>query len=487
MSNDLQLDRRQLLSRAGLALATFAVPGAAGAAATARPDWFLGVADVAGDVPPQALSLLHGRAPEGLSGTLFRNGPARFHRGGTASGHWFDGDGMIRAWGVRDGKATLAARFVDTPKRRLEEKLGKMVQPGFGTPSRAGSRVTSADDTNAANTSVIAAGGRLLALWEAGSAIAVDPDTLATLGPEVFGKDLAGMPFLAHPRIEPDGRIWNLGLSGKAAFVWRLSASGQLQAGQGIPLPMGSYIHDFTATARHLVIVLQPWVQDHMALPFVESLSWKPELGSKVLVVDKDDLSRRRVYELPPFAFFHLGDAWEEKDGTIRFDVCFEADPSFGRDAARALVEGRYMHVTSPRLTMVALRPDGRADMNAAGIEAEFPRSEPQLAGLPRSRTVHVGGYLPGRPFASKVGIWDWRTGRNDTHDFGPRQLVEEFVPLSSDKRPLLMGTTINLDTRCSELHVFDARQLAAGPLASWSADRALPVSFHGNWLSDRS
>ena len=481
MMNDLQIDRRQLLGRAGVAMASLALPAAA-IAAPALPDWFVGVGDVAGDVPLQTLTLLHGRAPEGLVGTLYRNGPARFRRGGTAAGHWFDGDGMIRAWGIKDGKATLAARFVDTPKRRLEAQLGSMVQPGFGTPSRAGSRVTSADDTNAANTSVIVAGGRLLALWEAGSAFALDPETLVTRGPEVFGKNLAGMPFLAHPRIEPDGRIWNLGLSGKAAFVWRLSAAGQFEAGQAIPLPMGSYIHDFTATARHLVIVLQPWVQDHMALPFIESLSWKPELGSKILVVEKDDLTKRRIYELPPFFFFHLGDAWEEKDGTIRFDGCFEADPSSGRDAARALVEGRYMPVPPPRLTMVALRPDGRADMRAAGIDAEFPRSEPLLAGLPRSRTVYVGGYLPGRPFATKVGVWDWRTGKDDAHDFGARQLVEEFVPVAGGTRPLLMGTTINLDTQRSELHVFDARRVAAGPLASWSAALALPVSFHGNW-----
>ena len=482
MCNNLQIDRRELLGRTGLALAALAMPKAAVAAPT-QPDWFLGVGDVAGDVPVQPLTLLHGRAPQGLAGTLYRNGPARFRRGGTASGHWFDGDGMIRAWGVNDGKATLAARFVDTPKRRLEEKLGGMVQPGFGTQSRPGSRVTSADDTNAANTSVIAAGGRLLALWEAGSAFAVDPDTLATRGPEVFRSDLGGMPFLAHPRMEPDGRIWNLGLAGKAAFVWRLSAAGKLEAGQTIALPMGSYIHDFTATARHLVIVLQPWVQDHMALPYVESLSWKPELGSKVLVVDKDDLSRRRLYELPPFAFYHLGDAWEEKDGTIRFDGCFEADPGFGQGAARALVEGRYLPSPPARLTMVALRPDGRADMHAAGIDAEFPRSEPQLAGLPRSRTVHVGGYLPGRPFATKIGVWDWRTGKHDAHDFGARQLVEEFVPVPGSTCPLLMGTTLNLDTQRSELHIFDARRVAAGPLASWSAAMALPVSFHGNWV----
>ena len=213
------LDRRQMMGGA-VALSALALPHTT-LAATARPDWFVSVGDVAADVPQQTLTRLHGRVPDGLDGTLYRNGPARFRRGGSASGHWFDGDGLIRAWSIRERVATLTARFVDTPKRRLEEQAGAMVQPGFGTLSRAGSHVTSADDTNAANTSVIAAGGRLLALWEAGSAFAVDPVSLATTGAEVFRPDLAGMLFRAHPRVEPDGRIWNLGLSAKAALIWR--------------------------------------------------------------------------------------------------------------------------------------------------------------------------------------------------------------------------------------------------------------------------
>lgn len=483
------LDRRQLVSNAGLALMALALPalalpGTARAATPAQPDWLLGVGDMPGDIAPQMLTRLHGRAPAGLAGTLYRNGPARFRRAGTAATHWFDGDGMIRAWKIGNGKAGLEARFVDTPKRRLETRLDAMVQPGFGTRSRAGSVVTSADDTNAANTSVIVTGDRLLALWEAGSATAIDPETLATRGPESFRPDLAGMPFLAHPRIEPDGRIWNLGLSGKTAFVWRLSAAGALEAAQAIPLPSASYMHDFTATARHLVIVLQPWIQDRMALPYVESLSWRPQLGTKVLVVDKADLSKRRLYELPPFAFFHLGDAWEESDGTIRFDGCFEADPGFGARAASALLVGEHLDTPAPRLTMVTLRPDGRAEMAAAGIDAEFPRSDPRQAGLPRRRTVHVGGYRPDRPFAQSIGVWDWQSGKDDTHAFGPRQIVEEFVPVSDGKRQWLIGTTINLDSKRTELHILDARRVAAGPLVSWQADVALPVSFHGNWLS---
>lgn len=474
------LNRREIIARGLAGAAAAALPAPLLAAAPARPDWTLGLADVPGDIAPRALTRLHGRAPEGLAGTLYRNGPARFRRGASAAGHWFDGDGLVRAWRIAGKEARLAARFVDTPKRRLEERLGRMVQPGFGTPLQPGAEVGSADDTNPANTHVIHAGGRLLALWEAGSPFALDPETLATEGPVTFRPDLARMPFLAHPRIEPSGRIWNIGSGGKAAYVWRLSPEGRFEAGTIVDLPMASYMHDFTATARHLVIVCQPWVQTANRLPFSVSMEWLPERGTRVLVLDKDDLTRRREFELPPLFFFHLGDAWEEADGTIRFDGCFHKDPAFALEGGSGLVEGRVPAVDKPELTLVSLHPDGRAALAPAGITAEFPRVAPEVAGLPRRHTVFVGGYRPERPFPRSVGVWDWERGRADSFDFGQRQLVEEFVPAGRH----LVGTTLNLDAGASELHVFDTRRIAEGPVASWRSDVALPLSFHGSWVA---
>jgi all-trans-8'-apo-beta-carotenal 15,15'-oxygenase len=479
------LSRRQILASGSLATAAMLLPDALLAATPA--DWRLGVADIMEDISPRMLRRIHGKAPAGLRGTLYRNGPARFRRGSTASGHWFDGDGLIRSWRIAEGEARLAARFVDTPKRRLETKLDAMVIPGFGTAAGPGAEVSSNDDTNPANTSIIHAGDVMLALWEAGSPVEIDPEILATKGFRTFKPGLEHMPFLAHPRVEPDGRIWNLSLSGKAALVWRLAANGALESTQMVPLPRASYLHDFTATARHLVIVLQPWIQDKFDLPYVDSLSWRPDQGTQVLVLDKDDLTKRRLYDLPPFAFFHLGDAWEESDGTIRFDGCFEADPSFGQHSARELIAGRHAHAPMPILTMVALHPNGKAQMQASPIAAEFPRVDPRLAGLPRSQTVHVGLYSKDRPFARSVGVWDWKSGRDDAYDFGARQLVEEFVPVADKvdaNKNWLIGTTINLDARATELHILDAAHVARGPVCTWRADIALPVGFHGNYVA---
>lgn len=490
MSMPSNLDRRQFLSHvtmaAGSVVAASLLSPEAALAAAMPDDWHLGFADVEADVAPSGMHVVQGRAPAGLAGRLFRNGPAKFRRGGTSAGHWFDGDGLIRRFTLRDGSVDLAARFVDTLKRRTEAKAGAMIIPGFGTPPGAGVALSNSDDASAANTSVMMAGGELWALWEAGSPTALDPATLATKGIRTLGEGLAHMPFLAHPRVEPDGRVWNLGQAGEQAMVWRLASDGSLEAATPVKLPRASYIHDFTATARHLVIVLQPWIQTRDAFPIIDALVWRPELGTQVLVLDKADLTRRRVFELPAFSFFHLGDAWEESDGTIRFDACIEREPAFAASGARLLVEGRIPSTPLPRLAMVALHANGQGELLPTRIAAEFPKSDPRRAGVTRRYTIHTGLYRGG-PMARGVGVFDWKTGRDSAFDFGDRHIVEEFlfVPAGDgEAQGWLIGTTLNLDARATELHAFRAVDVGAGPVATWRAKAALPIGFHGTFVA---
>jgi all-trans-8'-apo-beta-carotenal 15,15'-oxygenase len=474
-------NRRQFMGTSLLAGAAIITPDMALAGAS-PPGWAAAVADVEADISQETLALVSGKVPAGLNTTLYRNGPAKFRRGSSASGHWFDGDGLVRKFRVQDGKATLAARFVDTPKRRLETKLNAIVQPGFGSPRRAGAVVNGPDDTNAANTSVLMSGGHLLALWEGGSPVMIDPETLETKGFKTYRRDLKQMPFLAHPRIEPDGTVWNLGGNGESTFVWKLNPDGSLAKAEMIALDRKSYFHDFTATARHLIIVLQPWVQEEFKFPLSTGMVWRPELGTRVLVIDKGDFSKRRTFELPAFSFFHLADGWEEKDGTIHFDGCLEANPTFGQSAASALLRGEHIKAPSPTLTQIVLRPDGKAEMQTTRVSAEFPANDKRVAGQPRRFTTHVTGYRQ-TPFPHAIATWDWSKGRDDKFDFGDHQLVEEFLFVAKgagEREGWLMGTTLNLKERRTELHLLDAGRVAEGPVATWRASLPLPLTFHG-------
>jgi len=485
--------RRALLGGTAAALATTMLvdPEAAFAAAANSGDWTLGYADVETDVAPHAMRLVQGRAPAGLSGVLYRNGPAKFRRPGLNATHWFDGDGLMRRFQINGAGVTAQARFADTPKRRQEAAAGAMIVPGFGSRGRSDAHIESNDDVNAANTSVMAAGEKVWALWEGGSPYAMDAVNLNSEGFVSLRADLKAMPFSAHPRYEPDGRIWNFGLNRDKAFIWRLSRDGTLEDAQMVPLGRASYFHDFTATDRHLVIVLQPWMHETFQLPLIAGFVWRPELGTQVLVIDKNDLSRRRVYELPAFSAFHLGDAWEERDGTIRFDICTTPDPSFGIDSARDLLVGKLDPTPPARLARIALGPDGKGRYELSDTIAEFPKSDPRFAGRERALTFHTWGEA-GRigKTSSPQGIAssNFRSGRVDHFDFGARHLVEEpiFVARpgsSAEGDGWLLATSVNLDARATELHAFDARHIARGPLASWRAGVALPLTFHGTFV----
>jgi len=487
--------RRSFLMGAAALSAAVATPEMVRAAAAqdmalsrGAADWAMATADLEGDIAPRVLSLVRGRAPVDLAGTLFRNGPGKFRRPGGSATHWFDGDGLMRAFRMEGGRVTLDARFADTPKRRTEAELGAVVTPGFGTPGDARARIGSNDDGNAANTAVMVVGDQVWALWEGGSPLAMQASDLATERFVTLRSDLKGMPFQAHPRHAPDGTIWNIGLNGDRAIVWHLNADGSLIDAQILDLPRASYMHDFTATARHLIIVLQPWVFERSGMPFASQFAWRPDMGTQVLVVDKADLSRRRIYELPTFSYFHLGDAWEDGSGTIRFDVAAGKDVAFAVDGARVLVEGRGTVPGEPAMmSLITLHADGRAGIVASGVTGEFPKADPRRAGLARRLTVHVTGETGGRPLATGLAVQDWETGRSDAFDFGPDHVVEEMVYVpkagrSGEAEAWLVGPSINLRRGVTELHAFDAAHVSDGPVATWRADVAVPAGFHGTW-----
>src|SRR5688500_18830688 len=89
----------------GLVGADVAVSDSAARFAKALQDqpWLAGWKTVGREKIGPAQATLEGRWPEGLRGTLYRNGPAWFDRAGFRYQHWFDGDGMVQAWKISQG------------------------------------------------------------------------------------------------------------------------------------------------------------------------------------------------------------------------------------------------------------------------------------------------------------------------------------------------------------------------------------------------
>ncbi|MCR9270922.1 MAG: carotenoid oxygenase family protein [Hyphomonadaceae bacterium] len=465
--------------------------GTAAASPAKTPAWHLGYQNAPiNGFEAAEMQLAYGQPPADLNGALFRNGPAQFQYGDQYASHWFDGDGLVHRIAIDDGKAVHKARFVETKKRREELAANAFLAPGFGTLGDERFSVEGPDDVNAANTSVLMINGELHALWEAGSAFAMNADTLETKGPKTWRDDLKGMPFLAHPKVEPDGRIWNLAVGGSRVGIYRISASGTLEDFGLVDIGRAAYIHDWTMSARHLIILVQPWINENLRPPVVAGFEWQPQHGLQMLIVDKDDFTNQRWAQAPARMFFHTGSAWEEADGTLKFDAVLYKRPVLGVGGGADEIRGEWAGRQSAEdgvLTQIVIPTRGDASLIETGLIGEFPQVDPRFRGKARHLTAMVSGPSQIQPGSTGLAVQDWRSGRSDVFDFGDQRMVEEFlfVPKrggSSDKDAWLVGTVLNLKAGKSEVCVFDAARVSDGPVCIWQADYSWPLGFHGTW-----
>ncbi|MEM9938405.1 MAG: carotenoid oxygenase family protein [Pseudomonadota bacterium] len=489
----MDISRRTFVG-SGLAMTAVAGAGFSPAMAgphAAKPDWHLGYRNApVNGFDPSPMQLVFGTPPKDLSGALYRNGPAQLQHGEDYASHWFDGDGLIHRIAIDEGRAVHSGRFVQTHKRKAELEAGAFIAPGFGTQGDPSFPVMSSDDVNAANTSVMMVDGELLALWEGGSAFSLDAETLDTHGPKVWRDDLAGMPFLAHPKVEPNGRIWNLGMGGANVVIYKIAANGMLEDFGIVNIGKEAYIHDWAMTERHLVILVQPWINTSPIPPFIDSFVWQPEDGLKVLIVEKDDMTKQRWAQAPARAFYHTGSAWEDADGTIRVDAALYREPVLGEGGGTAEIRGDWQpqdgFVTD--FTQIVIPPSGDASLIETGLNGEFPQINPRYSGMSRKLTALASGAAPDRPGATALSVHNWETGETDTFDFGRDRMVEEFlfVPKEGGLREedaWLIGPVLNLKAKAREICVFDAARVSDGPVCIWRADYTWPLGFHGTWV----
>lgn len=430
---------------------------------------------------------VEGRWPAELRGTFYRNGPARFERGGERYRHWFDGDGMAQAWHIDAGNVRHEACFVRTQKYVEESASGRFLYPAFGTDIRR-RPVGNNDTVNTANTNVVPHAGKLYALWEGGSAMELDPANLATRGIKTWRDDLAAMPFSAHPRITPDGVLWNFGVvpGANKLLLWRIEPDGALGRFGMIDVPQLPMVHDFVVTARYMVFLVPPF--DMHGLPDTTYLGahvWNGRRPMRVLVVDRADFTLRRVVEMPSGMVFHLGNGWDEGD-TIRFDACIAANDS-GLRALGGVMRGetwREANTDTVLITLDLARNASHSEILLSGTE--FPRVAAADIGS-RYRQLFVTTRRTGTQFGmTGMASIDVESGRVDRYEYGPDWIVEEHIPVAkaSGKGQWLVGAAYDVRKRQTILAVFDGAHLSHGPLARARLDYAAPLCFHGNFLA---
>lgn len=461
----------------------------------AAPHWLtlLGVSEQGGrDETPR----VEGAIPPELRGSLYRNGPGLFERGGRRKPHLLDGDGLVQRLSFAVGKARYQNAFVRTDKFIAEEKAGRYLYPTWSMPAPGGPLANLGGKVESqAGVTVWPVGGRLYTMDEVGPAWTLDPDTLATLGTEELGN--RPLALKAHTKFDPVTGDWLLAGTefGAAMTIHAVTrgAHGGLKSHHVARCPRQVYIHDFFATARHFIFLLHPMLFSPWRLlaglsSFIDCLSWKPQDGNLVMLLPRDG-GAPRFFEAPGAFMWHALNAYEDGDTIIADFVGYDAPDHFAPHEAQLyrLMGGRMGVAKAPgTLRRYRIAEGGLTEETLDSGTHEFPIVDPRAA-LGRHRMGYFSAGGEG-VFNSAVKRFDFDSGHSETFDFGPRAAVGEPVfaprPGGAVDEGWLIVQVLDGASETSFFALFDAAHVADGPLAKLWLPHHLPISFHGAWAA---
>jgi carotenoid cleavage dioxygenase-like enzyme len=446
---------------------------------------------------------VEGNFPPWLAGALLRTGPAKFEVGTSRYRHWFDGLAMLHRFAFADGAVTYTNRYVDSPAYRSAQQNGRITYAEFATdPCRSLFRrvVTSFQSPKFGenvNVNVLKFGDEFLAMSETPLPMVFDPATLETLG---VGPSAPGQLTVAHPHQAPlSGELVSYATHFGPVTRYRVyaRAAGEREPRVIATLPASrpAYMHSFAVTERYAVLVEFPFVAVPVAIPlsgrpFIENFHWKPERGTRFLVVDLATGALTGTYQTGPFFAFHHVNAFE-RDGELVIDLCAYDDASIVRALYLDRVRSAEPGIPDATLRRYVL-PLGGGEVRVERLgdaSIELPRIDYRRHnGRPYRYVYGIGGQgeddFPNRIVKADVDSREWTVWQQ--HGTYPGEPVFARVP--GDEREdggVLLSVVLDPAAGTSFLLVLDAADLTE--LARAWVPHHIPFGFHGNYYAEPS
>jgi len=431
-----------------------------------------------------------GQIPAALRGMFVRTGPNQ-QFAPLGAYHPFDGDGMLHAVYLEDGKARYRNRWVESRGLLAERARGHACYGGMSNFKFPDSDVLQEGGMlkNTANTATVRHAGRYFTLLEAGPPTEFDCD-LNTIGEYDYDGRLRG-PMTAHPKVDPvTGEMRFIGYSPMAPYLRysEVSAAGELLQTSEIDIPAPVMMHDFVITEHYSIFFDAPAVFDlDRMLQGGDPMSWKPDNGTRVGVIPRGGSGADvRWFEMDNCYVVHFFNAWEAGD-TIEIRAPRMADMPGGFNfenpgAAREPLPWRWVIDLSTGIV---------TDGQIGDVASEFPRVNEHFTG----QRTRFGYACPQRTWDFEFDFegvvkYDFETGGSQAHYYGNTEVSGEhvFAPDpdgTAEDGGWLMSFVTDRATEHSELVILDARDVSAAPVARVKMAARVPIGFHANWFAD--
>lgn len=430
---------------------------------------------------------VEGTLPDGLRGSFWRNGPnPQFTPIGRY--HLFDGDGMIHAVTLDDGRARYRNRWIESAGLLAERAAGRALYGGLAEYASPPPEVAreSGGLKNTANTHVLRHAGRTLALMEACPPTEMAED-LATLGEHDFGSGFRSA-MTAHPKLDPvTGEMLFFGYSPVAPYLRYhvVDADGRLTRSVDIDLPGPVMMHDFAVSERRVVFFDLPAVFDLTALlSGGTAVRWEPEQGTRIGVMDRAATDGKVTWiEVDPFMVFHFLNAHDDGDAVV-VEGCRSDRLALGLDPSDTGASHPFLHRWRIDPAAGTVTEEQLSDQ-----PSDFPRLAPGAAGL----DARYGYVTHSARWDSLAEVTFDGVVKHDLHDGS--SLVHRYGEDVSSGEPVFApdpdgtaeddGWVVNVVTDrtdgSSSFVVLDAPTLE--PVARVRLPRRVPWGFHGSWF----
>jgi carotenoid cleavage dioxygenase len=236
-------------------------------------------------------------------------------------------------------------------------------------------------------------------------------------------------------------------------------------------------VHDFVITATKVVLVVSPAVFELERLLRGEGspLDWRPELGTRIAVIDRAGAAPTRWYQTDSFWSWHFGNGFDDGDDVVFDGVRWD---HLGIDLAgdNGANAGDY--------TRFRLRP-GTTTVHTETVvdrQMEFPRIDDRLIGRRHGQVAvgtRTGRDIPVGQFDALLTL-DPDTGSTALYDAGDLAVGEPCF--AGDH---LLTFAIDRTSYDSYLLILRADDVAAGPVAQITIGSRVPLGLHGAWLPD--
>lgn len=285
--------------------------------------------------------LIEGNLPVWLSGTLIRNGPAKFYLSRQSFNHWFDGLAMLHRFSFKNGTVSYANKFIKSNAFKESIQKGKIAYREFATdPCRSifskVSSLFSFHATDNTNVNVSKLDNRFIALTETPISIEFDPVTLETLGVVDYNDQIKGSLTTAHPHYDHNkDETFNYltSFSRNSKYnIYKKSSGNERSIFASIEAKEPSYMHSFGLSENYLILTEFPLKVNPIDIllsgkPFIENFKWKPERGTQFILINRSDGKVIGTYSSDAFFAFHHINAFEV-DNKIIVDIIAYHDNS---------------------------------------------------------------------------------------------------------------------------------------------------------------